>query len=131
MNSFAHYSFGAVCEWMFRTIGGIDTDGPGYKRIVIRRTPGGRLSWARTSYDSIQGKIATAWKLDGDTLRLDVTIPANTTATVHIPTANPSGILEGGKPAPQAEGVRLIGKQGSEVLFEIGSGTYRFTSQMR
>ncbi|NLH40417.1 MAG: family 78 glycoside hydrolase catalytic domain [Planctomycetes bacterium] len=130
MNSFAHYSFGAVCEWMFRTIGGIDTDGPGYKRILIRPTPGGRLSWARTTYDSIQGRIATAWKLDGDKLQLDVTIPANTTATVHIPAADPSAILEGRKPAPQAEGVRLIGAQGGEVLFEIGSGTYHFTSQM-
>jgi len=130
MNSFAHYSFGAVCEWMFRTIGGIDTDGPGYKHIVIRPIPGGRLSWAKTSYDSIQGKITTAWKLDGDKLRLDVTIPANTTATVHIPAANPAGVLEGRKPAPQAEGVRLIGKQNDVVLFEIGSGTYHFTSQM-
>ena len=130
MNSFAHYSFGAVCEWMFRTIGGIDTDGPAYKRIVIRPQPGGRLSWARTSYDSIQGRIATAWKLDGDKLRLDITIPANTTATVHIPAANPASILESGKPAPQAEGVRLIGKQDDVVLFEIGSGTYHFTSQM-
>jgi alpha-L-rhamnosidase len=74
--------------------------------------------------------MATAWKLDGDKLLLDVTIPANTTATVHIPAADPSAILEGRKPAPQAEGVRLIGAQGGEVLFEIGSGTYHFTSQM-
>jgi alpha-L-rhamnosidase len=130
MNSFAHYSFGAVCEWMFRTIAGIDTDGPAYKRIVIRPLPGGRLSWAKTSYDSIQGKIATAWKLDGDKLRLDVTIPANTTATVYVPTANPAGILEGRKPAPQAEGVRLIGMEDNAVLFEVGSGTYHFTSQV-
>lgn len=130
MNSFAHYSFGAVCEWMFRTIGGIDTEGPAYKRIAIRPTPGGRLSWAKTSYDSIQGKIATAWKLDGNRLKLDVTIPANTTATVYIPTANAAGILEGKKPASQAEGVRLIGMQDGVVAFEVGSGTYRFTSQM-
>ena len=130
MNSFAHYSFGAVCEWMFRTISGIDTDGPAYKRIVIRPQPGGRLSWAKTSYDSIQGRIATAWRLDGDTLRLDVTIPVNTTATVYIPTEDPAGIMEGRKRAPQAEGVRLIGMEDGNVIFEVGSGTYKFTSRM-
>jgi len=130
MNSFAHYSFGAVCEWMFRTIGGIDTDGPAYKHIVIRPIPGGRLSWAKTSYDSIQGKIATSWNLDGDKLRLTVTIPANTTATVYIPAGNAADIQEGKKPAPQAEGVQLIGMEGKTVLFNVGSGTYHFTSQM-
>jgi alpha-L-rhamnosidase len=130
MNSFAHYSFGAVCEWMFRTIGGIDTEGPAYKNIVIRPIPGGRLSWARTSYDSIQGKIATAWKIDGDSLKLDVTIPANTTATVYIPAANAAGVREGKKPAAQAEGVQSIGTQDKTALFKIGSGTYHFTSEM-
>ena len=130
MNSFAHYSFGAVGEWMFETIGGIDTDGPAYKHIVIRPQPGGRLTWAKTSYDSIQGRIATAWKVDGDELRLDVTIPANTTATVYIPAVDGASVLEGKKPAPQAEGVRLIGMQDGNVIFEVGSGTYRFTSKM-
>ncbi|MEN6574760.1 MAG: glycoside hydrolase family 78 protein [Phycisphaerales bacterium] len=130
MNSFAHYSFGAVCEWMFRTIGGIDTDGPAYKHIVIHPQPGGRLSWAKTSYDSVQGKIATAWKVDGDTLKLDVTIPTNTTATVYVPTSDAASIREGRKLATQAEGVRLIGTKDGNALFEVASGTYRFTSQM-
>jgi len=128
MNSFAHYSFGAVFEWVFRTIGGIDTDGPAYKHIVIRPQLGGRLSWAKTSYDSIQGKIATAWKVDGDTLKLDVTIPTNTTATVYVPAADAASIMEGRKPATQAEGVRLIGTKDGVALFEVGSGTYRVLS---
>ena len=130
MNSFAHYSFGAVAEWMFRTIGGIDTDGPAYKRIVIRPQPGGRLAWAKTSYDSIQGRIATAWKVDGDELRLDVTVPVNTTATVYIPAVDGASVREGRKSASQAEGVRLVGMQDGNVIFEVGSGTYRFTSKM-
>ncbi len=137
MNSFAHYSFGAVCEWMFRTIGGIDTElapaqagGPAYKHIVIHPQPGGRLSWARTSYDSIRGRIATAWKLDGDTLELDVTIPANTTATVYVPTADAASVKEGGKPAAQAEGIRAIGAKDGNAVFEVGSGVYHFESQM-
>jgi len=130
MNSFAHYSFGAVCEWMFRTIGGIDTDGPAYKHIIVRPRIGGRLSWARTSYDSIQGRIATAWKLNGDTLKLDVTIPTNTSATVYIPASDATSVMEGRKAATEAEGVRLIGAKDGIALFEVGSGTYRFTSRM-
>ena len=91
MNSFAHYSFGAVGEWMFKTIGGIDTDGPAYEHIIIRPQPGGRLTWAKTTYDSIHGPIATAWRTmpespSGREFRLYVTIPANTTARVYVPT---------------------------------------------
>ncbi len=59
MNSFAHYSFGAVGEWMFKTIGGIDSDGPAYDHIVIHPQPGGHLTWAKTTYNSIHGPIAT------------------------------------------------------------------------
>lgn len=130
MNSFAHYSFGAVAEWMFKTIAGIDTDGPGYKRILIRPRPGGRLRWAEARYDSIRGPIATAWERDGDTLKLDVSIPANTTATVYLPARDAAQVTEGGRAAPQAEGVRLVGMQDDNVVLEIGSGRYRFAAPM-
>jgi alpha-L-rhamnosidase len=128
MNSFAHYSFGAVGEWMFKTIGGIDTDGPGYKHIIIRPRPGGRLMWAKTSYNSIQGEIATAWKVDGRALKLDVTIPANTTATVYIPAGGADNVTEDGKPASQAKAVRFVGMQEGNAVFEVGSGVYHFAS---
>ena len=151
MNSFAHYSFGAVAEWMFKTIGGIDTDGPAYKHILIRPRPDGRLSWAKTSYDSIRGEIATSWKIakarersgwdlsrhlllgGGRTykqLTLDVTIPANTKATVYVPTADAAGITEGGRPVMDAAGVLFVGTEGDNAKFEIGSGTYKFKSEL-
>jgi len=130
MNSFAHYSFGAVCEWMFRTIGGIDTDGPAYQHIVIRPQPGGRLAWARTSYNSIQGPIATSWEIEDRDLRLNVTIPANTTATVYLPTSDAASVREGKRPAMQAPGVRLVGMQDGNVILEVGSGTYKFTARV-
>jgi alpha-L-rhamnosidase len=128
MNSFAHYSFGAVGEWMFKTIGGIDTDGPGYRHIIIRPRPGGRLMWAKTSYNSIQGEIATAWKVDGKAIKLDVTIPANTTATVYIPAGGPDSVTEDGKPASQAQAVRFVGMQEGNAVFEVGSGVHHFAS---
>ena len=77
MNSFAHYSFGAVCEWMFSQLAGIQTDGPGYKRIIIRPTPPSPgsnpdqkpIDWVRAHYDSIHGRIASAWKVRGRALQ--------------------------------------------------------------
>ncbi len=100
MNSFSHYSFGAVVEWMFKTYAGIDTDQPGYKTITIR--PGGATKgWVRSEYDSIRGKIVCNWRNEGGRYELDVTIPANTRATVLLPTA-------GAKPV------------------EISAGTYHF-----
>ena len=130
MNSFAHYSFGAVAEWMFKTIAGIDTDGPAYQRIIIHPQPGGRISWAKASYNSIQGLIATAWKVEDGEFLLDVTVPANTTATVHIPARDAAAIREGRRPAADAVGVRFVETQGDDAVFEVGSGHYRFRSQM-
>jgi alpha-L-rhamnosidase len=130
MNSFAHYSFGAVAEWMFKTIGGIDTDGPGYRRIIIHPQPGGRIWWAKTSYDSIGGPISTAWKVEDGVFSLDVAIPANTVATVYIPGADAADVKEGKKPAVGTTAVRFLRQQGNEAVFEIGSGRYRFTSPL-
>lgn len=135
MNSFAHYSFGAVGEWMFKTIGGIDTDGPAYERIIIRPQPAGRLTWAKTTYDSIHGPIATAWRTmpeskSGRQFRLYVTIPANTTALVYVPARNAGSVMEGRRPAAQAQGVRFITQENNNAVFEVGSGTYRFVSQL-
>jgi len=82
MNSFAHYSFGAVGQWMFENIGGIRSEGPAYRRIVIKPEPGGTLSFAKTRYRSIQGEIVSEWKIEKDAFSLKTVIPANTTATV-------------------------------------------------
>ncbi|RKY11581.1 MAG: alpha-L-rhamnosidase [Planctomycetota bacterium] len=129
MNSFAHYSFGAVGDWMFRTIGGIDTDGPGFKKIIIRPQPGGRLHWAKTSYNSINGKIATAWKIHDGTLSLNVTIPANTTATVYVPAVSAEDVTESGRPAAKSRYVKFIRMEDKAAVYEIGSGDYTFISR--
>jgi len=129
MNSFAHYSFGAVGEWMFRTIGGIDTDGPGFKKIIIRPQPGGRLHWAKTNYNSINGKIATAWRIHDSRLLLNVTIPANTTATVYVPTISVENVTESGKPAAQSKDIKFIRMENKAAVYEIGSGDYMFISK--
>ena len=138
MNSFAHYSFGAVCEWMFRMLAGIDTDGAGYQRILIRPappTPGSNpehpaISWVNARYDSLHGRIVSRWRLADARFDLEVTIPANTTATVYLPAADAKSVTESGRPLKKAKGVKLLGRQGDRVVIGIGSGTYRFATPL-
>ena len=126
MNSFAHYSFGAVYQWMVENIGGIKSDGPAYKKIVIAPHPGGRLTHAATTYQSIRGEISTTWTKENGKLRLSVTIPANTTAVVILPTSKPDSITESGHPLAQAEGVTVKGSDAAQTTLELGSGRFTF-----
>jgi alpha-L-rhamnosidase len=138
MNSFAHYSFGAVCEWMFSQLAGIDTDGPGYQRLLIRPgppTPGSNpdqvpIDWVRAHYDSIHGRIATAWTGQPGSFKLQLTIPANTTATLYLPATDPAPdmITESGKPLAQATGVKFLRKEGRRAVLSVESGRYDFWS---
>ncbi|MDK3160830.1 family 78 glycoside hydrolase catalytic domain [Kamptonema cortianum] len=91
MNSFNHYAIGAVGEWMYRVIGGIRPDeaAPGWKHFFIEPVPGGGLSHATCSYESIRGLIKTQWRIDSGTFHLQVTIPANCSATVILPGKKP------------------------------------------
>jgi alpha-L-rhamnosidase len=130
MNSFNHYSLGSCGEWMFSSLAGIDTDGPGFKKLIIRPTPGTGITWVKASYDSMNGKIASAWKVDGKHFIFDVTIPSNTTATIHLPAKDAAGVTESGKPAAQAKGVKFLRMQDSTAVFSVGSGCYQFQSTL-
>ena len=87
MNSFNHWAFGAVGEWVWRDLAGINPDeqSPGYKHFMIRPRPGAGVTWLKSRYESIRGTIACDWKLEGDRFTLDVTVPAGTTATIYVP----------------------------------------------
>jgi alpha-L-rhamnosidase len=87
MNSFNHYSLGSVGEWLQRYVAGIDTDPdqPGFAQIRLRPCPDRRLSFVRASFESVRGRIESAWTWSGDTFTLSVTVPANTSATVTLP----------------------------------------------
>ena len=132
MNSFNHYSLGSVGEWLYRYVAGLDLDPQtaGYGRIVIRPRPGGGLTHARGEYDSVRGRIVSAWSLEGDRFKLRVEIPPNTTATVYVPAEGGAGISEGGNPVEQAEGVRILGMEHGEGVLAVGSGTYEFVGRV-
>jgi alpha-L-rhamnosidase len=129
MNSFNHYSLGSCGEYLFGGIGGIRPASPGYKTILIQPNIRNGLTWAKTSYESVNGTIATFWKRAGNRLDLDVTIPPNTTATVCVPTTDSAGVTESGRPIKRASGVKFLQEENGTVDFEIGSGTYRFVSK--
>ncbi|MCX6875466.1 MAG: family 78 glycoside hydrolase catalytic domain [Verrucomicrobia bacterium] len=128
MNSFNHYSLGSCGEWMFSSLAGIDTDGPGFKQLVIRPTPGNGITWVKASYDSINGKISSSWKLDANQFTLAVTIPPNTTATVYVPAKDAASVTEAGKPTAQADGLKFLRTQDNAAVYAVGSGTYQFQS---
>ena len=126
MNSFSHYAFGAVGEWMFKTIGGIDTDTAGFKDIIIKPQPGGKLKWAKASYNSINGEIKTYWKIRDGEFILDVTIPANTMATVFVPAKTKNDVIK----AEAKPYVKFIGIENEKAVYRIESGTYQFISKL-
>jgi len=128
MNSLNHYAFGAVGEYLFGMVGGIQPDAPGYKRILIQPVIRDGLTWARTRYVSIHGKIVSNWKREGDKLTMEVSIPPNTTATVYVPAKNEGMVLESGKPVAETRGVKFLRMEKDSAVYEIGSGVYEFAS---
>jgi alpha-L-rhamnosidase len=131
MNSFNHYSLGSCGQWLFESLAGIglDPDQPGYKHIIVHPHVGGGLTSARASLRSIRGPIASSWTAKGGAVTLDITIPANTTATVYVPAASADAVQESGKPAGAAEGVKLLRTEHGEAVFEVQSGSYKFTAR--
>ncbi len=130
MNSLNHYSFGAVGEYLYGMIGGIQPDAPGYKKIQIAPVIRDGLGWANTRYDSIRGRIISDWKREGSTLTMDVTIPANTTATVFVPAKDPAAVTESGQPAAKADGVKFLRMEAHAAVYKIGSGKYHFVANL-
>ncbi len=126
MNSFAHYSFGAVYQWMVENIGGICSAAPSYKQILIAPQPDPQLTSATVSYRSIRGLIATDWQKKDGRLLFNVTIPANTTAQVALPARTAADVTEDGHPLDRAPSVQFLRQDGPNVILSVGSGHYAF-----
>ena len=125
MNSFNHYAIGAVGEWMYRSILGINADSAGYKHFTIKPRLGGSLTWAKGSYNSIAGKIAVDWKVDKGTFQLAVQIPANTTATVFLPTGKSTS--ENGQRIAGSNDIRIVETNEAGTALLVQSGSYTFS----
>ena len=130
MNSFNHYAYGAIGDWMYRNITGIDTytDGPGYKKIIVKPHPGGRLEYASAGLETGYGKLSVQWKIQGGKFLLDVEIPVNTSASIYIPAETPDKILENSNPLSETRDITVSGKDGKYVVLQTGSGVYHFST---
>ena len=132
MNSFNHYAYGAVGAWMYAVIGGIDVDQeqPGYKHILMRPQPGGGLNFAKTGLHSMYGLIRSEWTLENNNFDWQVTIPANTTATIYVPAKDVSHVTENGRPVEKARGVKFLRAENGFTVFDVEAGSYSFSSQL-
>jgi alpha-L-rhamnosidase len=131
MNSYNHYAYGAIGDWMYRTIAGLDTqeDGPGYKHIRIKPHIGGNLTEVKAKLDTYYGAAGSAWQLDEKgNLTLHVEIPCNTKAIIHIPSVQGGQITESGEPVSENDTLRIIGSEDGYEIIETGSGKYVFES---
>ncbi|GIL23194.1 MAG: alfa-L-rhamnosidase [Bacteroidota bacterium] len=128
MNSFNHYAYGAIGDWMYRVATGIDTDeaAPGYKAIVIKPHLDNRLTLASSEYKTGYGVVKSAWKTTDQNIVFDVEVPANTKATVYVPSASANSITESGKPLASVKDISVKGEEPGYVKVEVGSGKYSF-----
>jgi alpha-L-rhamnosidase len=139
-----HSCFTSLDGWFYQGLAGIrpDPTAPGFKRIVIKPAIVGDLTWVKCHHDSPYGRIVSNWRLDPSTtlraggLTMEVEIPPNTTATVHVPAKSEADVTESGAPAAQAkalalssvEGVKFLRMEHGAAVFEVGSGNYKFSS---
>lgn len=138
MNSFAHYSFGAVCEWMINDLAGIQSDGVAYRQIVIHPHPPAPqtlagpepIHWVKAHYDSIRGRIAVQWRRTGHQFELSVEIPANTTATVYVPAASGDELRCGWHTVAHTDGVKFLRMEAGCAVLSVESGQYNFVSRL-
>ena len=128
--SHSHPMFGSVCQWFYQYLGGItpDPENPGFKHSIIKPVPVSSLTFANTSYQSIYGDIKTQWKFEGENYLLDVTIPANTTATVYVLAESKEKVTEGGKSIDKNQYIKFLKKEGQYAVYEVLSGNYQFLS---
>ncbi|NOY60740.1 MAG: family 78 glycoside hydrolase catalytic domain [Calditrichaeota bacterium] len=134
MNSRNHFALGSVGEWYYGYLAGIrpDPDVPGFKHTIIHPMPAGDLTWAEASLQTSYGMLKTRWDKDGESLTLKVTIPANTSALVYVPTLgkekpavteNGQAIVENGA---SVQGVKFVRSEKENVVLQVGAGEYEF-----
>jgi alpha-L-rhamnosidase len=128
MNSFNHYAYGSIGDWLYGVVAGIDMDPdhPGFQHLIIRPYPGGGLTFAKAHYNAITGKIACEWRIEQNVFILSVTIPTNTSARVYVPAKKHDDVTEAGK----MEGVTFLGLENDRAVYEVESGTYVFESKI-
>jgi alpha-L-rhamnosidase len=124
MNSFNHYAYGAIGEWIYATIGGIQLVEPGYKDFRLRPALGGGITHARTTHDSPHGLIVSDWELQNGFFHYEVTVPPNTHATIEIPAPQGRTSVQIGT-GQNTPGLNFLKEENGYVSYRAVPGTYR------
>lgn len=132
MNSHNHVMLlGDLVIWFYENLAGIRADpaSPAFKHILMKPVVAGDLAFVKASHKSIYGEIKSAWSIDNEQFKWDITIPANTSATVSVPTLTNEEVMESGKPASKGKGIKFVRWEEDRAVFEIQSGSYSFSSK--
>jgi alpha-L-rhamnosidase len=126
MNSFNHYAYGAIGDWMYRVSAGIEIKEPGYKHFIVQPHPTKKLTYSRASFESSYGTIASGWERVGTKIIITVKIPNNTIATIKLPVNTVSKATMNGKNLSENINFSGIRIDGNNLVFESGSGDFKF-----
>jgi len=145
MNSFNHYAYGAIGDWMYRKLAGINNSDElnetGYKKIILKphfensyvsdavkkENNDEQLTEVNGSLTTYYGKIVSHWDKKGDKITYNVEIPVNTTAEIYLPVKNSNTIMENGKPIAKAKDIKITSTDRDETTLTVGSGKYSFS----
>lgn len=129
MNSFNHYAYGAIGDWMYKEAAGIqpDPEVPGYKSFFIKPSPTKQLQHVKAELETYYGKISSVWEWQGQQLVLTVSVPVNANAKIFVQATSEQAVSEGGRKLSQVKDIEVLGSENGYVLLKIGSGNYRFT----
>ena len=128
MNSFNHYAYGAIGDWLYREVAGLKEASPGFKNIIIRPRIAEGLTFASATQQTSYGEASSTWGLLEDRCLQQITVPANTTALVYLPTSEYSSIKEGNKKLDASSDIEIVGQEDGYVVLKVGSGEYFFDS---
>jgi hypothetical protein len=126
-----HFMLGHIMEWFYRHLVGIspDPDEPGFGHILIEPQPVEELEWAEADYHSVRGPVSVRWEREGRALRLSVSIPANTTATVKVPLSGSQEVFLDGAVLAEQAGLLDFKRHDHNMVATIGSGSYEFIAR--
>ncbi|MGN8070845.1 family 78 glycoside hydrolase catalytic domain [Mucilaginibacter sp. 22184] len=123
MNSFNHYSYGAVGDWMYQQMAGLQLGKAGYKHIIIKPEPNQKINFAKVTFQSMYGQVLSGWEVSNGTIQVHVTIPPNTTADVILPKAHAGEVKLDGKPIRHDTAHAVD----DGITVSVGSGDYTFS----
>jgi alpha-L-rhamnosidase len=128
MNSFNHYAYGSVGDWLYQFVAGIQVDPalPGYQHILFKPQPGGGLTAARAAYESLYGRVVSDWHMQDGRFTWQVILPPNSLATVWLPALPEQVARESGLPLDQAQGVSVERQEATCRVLSLQSGEYHF-----